>query len=334
MPVDILQKALSAIPKADLALFPTPLHRLPNTEKRLGYDGIYVKRDDLTGLGPGGNKLRSLEFLLGEAIQQKKMGVVVSGPAQSNLCTLTAAASARLGLWCILIHNCAQPKVCRGNLLLNRLLGVESHYIGEVTEEERVAYEENLTDVLTGKGRQPYRIVNGATSGVGALGYVAASLEIHRQNIEQNLGICEIFVPAGNGGMAAGLVFGNALLGSPFKIQVISVEYDVCQLEENLSRVIAAIEDTLHLSMPCSLDRACALTDAYRGEGWGKNTSESESMTLRFARDEGIFIENVYNSKVLVAMEDYVRERKIVGGVCFLHSGGFGSLFSQFSSED
>lgn len=93
-----LENALKAVPQVSLAALPTPFMRMENLEKKLNHAGIFIKRDDLTGLGPGGNKLRSLEFLLGEAMAQSADTVIAAGPPQSNLCTLTAAACARLAL--------------------------------------------------------------------------------------------------------------------------------------------------------------------------------------------------------------------------------------------
>lgn len=121
----------------------------------------------MTGLGPGGNKLRSLEFLLGEAAEEKADVILASGPLQSNLCTLAAAACAKAGLQCILVHNGDEPRHMEGNVLLNRLLGAQSHYLGPVTAEERSAYVEKLARELSG-GHRPYIVRNGATSRPGA----------------------------------------------------------------------------------------------------------------------------------------------------------------------
>lgn len=328
-PEKTLMQALNSVPQIFLASLPTPLERLGRLEERLGYPGIYIKRDDLTGLGPGGNKLRSLEFLLGEAAEQRADVVIAAGPLQSNLCTLTAAACARTGLRCILVHNGEEPAQKNGNVLLNTLLGAESHYLGAVSAQERTAYVEELTRRLAAEHR-PYVVKNGATSGRGMLGYTKAVVELCRQTREQGIDGLTIFAPGGNGGVASGLIYGNALCGDPFHIVAVSVEDDSAALAAHIQRTIAEAEEILGLPFPGELERACTITDAYRGGGWGQNTPESSRIVTEFARTEGILVENVYNSKVLVGMLDYIRTRRVSGPVCFLHTGGFGSLFAQY----
>jgi 1-aminocyclopropane-1-carboxylate deaminase/D-cysteine desulfhydrase-like pyridoxal-dependent ACC family enzyme len=328
-----LEQALRGMPRVHLGSYPTPLHRLSNLETALHYDGIFIKRDDLSGLGPGGNKLRSLEYLLGEALETGKNLVIVSGPGQSNLCTLTASACARLSLPCMLIHNCAEPQHYEGNLLLNRVLGAESVFLGAVSADERRAHETKLAMELEEKGKKPFVIKNGGTSGRGALGYAETIAEMQGQCAEQGLSIDSLFVPGGNGGMAAGLIYGNALSGRPFHICVISVEDEAEILEEHIRSVIAEAERLTGVPFPEKLEEKCDIIDDYRGEGWGINTKESEEAVLNFPQSEGIFIENVYTGKVVAGMEDYIRKGKIKGGLCYLHSGGFGSLFSQFGRE-
>ena len=124
----------------------------------------------MTGIGPGGNKIRSLEFLLGQAMAEGCDCVLAAGPEQSNLCTLTAAACARLGLACELVHNSDRPEQARGNLLLNRLLRVRSHFLGPVSGEERNAWMEGLSEQYRQQGRRPFVVRNGASTGLRGTG--------------------------------------------------------------------------------------------------------------------------------------------------------------------
>jgi len=328
--MDKLTAALSKMARLELATLPTPLHRMKNFEDELGVSQIYIKRDDMTGLGPGGNKIRSLEFLLGEALRKNCDTILVAGPLQSNLCTLTACACAKARLRCITVHNGAEPKEHRGNLLLNRLLDVDAHYIGDVSSEIRSQYTRNLAKELQSQEKVPYIIENGGTSGIGALGYVSACVELRKQVNEQGLQVHTIFAPGGNGGVATGLIYGNALLGMPFEIVIISVESDSASLKNNISSTIAQVEQTLGLPFNRRLEETCQIVDSYRGEGWGVNTRESERFVHRLPRMEGIFVENVYTSKVLVGMEDFIRKKYVKKGACYLHTGGGGALFSQY----
>ena len=323
-----LEAALERVDRVHLASLPTPLERMERMEKLLGYSGLYIKRDDLTGLGPGGNKLRSLEYIAGKAVKEGKDTLIASGPLQSNLCTLTAAACAKLGLGCILVHNGDEPERLEGNLILNRLLGAKAYYLGNVDAEERAGFAEGLEEKLSGQC-SPFVIQNGATTGRGAMGYVNAVLELRQQFQGLGLERGTLFVPGGNGGVASGLIYGNARLGFPFQVVVISVEDEKSILYSHIEKTIGEIEEILGLPLGCCLDKACVVEDQYRGGGWGENTEESARMVRDFPRMEGILIENVYNSKVLVGMENYIRRGLVEGPACYLHTGGFGSLFAQ-----
>lgn len=321
---------LKSINKVELGVFPTPLHNIKNVETFLNYSPIYIKRDDLTGLGPGGNKIRSLEYILGDALQRNSDSIIVSGPLQSNLCTLTACACAKLGLDCFIVHNGNKPQVLEGNLLLNDILGVESFYLGDIDEHDRALFVDDLYSRLKKLGKNPYIIENGASTGYGAMGYVNAILEIINQSKENNLDIQEVFAPGGNGGVASGLIYGNAVLGSPFKINVISVEYEKEILTNNIFRILSELESIVGLPISNKYNNSFTIIDKYRGDGWGQDTEESRKIVYDFPKMEGIFIENTYNSKVVVGLIDMVKRSQVHGGLCYIHTGGFGSLFSQF----
>ena len=324
-----IQEFLSRTPRVPLLPGPTPLHRASRFLRE--YDGaVYIKRDDMTGIGPGGNKIRSLEFLLGEAVDRGCDTVLVAGPGQSNLCTLTAAACARLGLECQVVHNCGKPEERQGNLLLNQLLGVESHFLGPVDAQVRAEFVEQLARDCAAAGKKPYIVRNGATTGRGALGYTAAVPELMEQCRRQGIENLTLFAPGGNGGVAAGLVYGNALMGRPFRIVIVSVEDEREVLLEHIASTIREAEAITGLACPGGVEELCEVTDDYRGRGWGVNTTESAQAVLDFIRSEGIFVENVYNSKVLVGMRHWAEQGRVSGPICYLHTGGFGSLFSQY----
>ena len=188
---------------------------------------------------------------------------------------------------------------------------------------------EKLARELSG-GHRPYIVRNGATSGRGCLGYVKAVPELVRQTREMGLENLTLFAPGGNGGVASGLIYGNALCGFPFHIVIISVENDRETLTADIRRTIKEAEGILNLPFPGALEESCVIDDSYRGGGWGENTDQSSQIITQFAQAEGILIENIYNSKVLVGMRDYVCSGKTDGPACFLHTGGFGSLFAQY----
>lgn len=330
--IERLFACLNQIGRAKMGLFPTPVHRLQNLEATLGFHKIFIKRDDMTGLGPGGNKVRSLEFIMKQVLDGQYDMVIVSGPMQSNLCTLAANACAKLHMECVIVHNGEEPEHFSGNELLNRLSQVKMFYAGKISRPERDKYVERLSETYRSQGRRPYVIENGATTGFGALGYVNAAAELLSQNLEQGLGIRDIFVPGGNGGIAAGLIYGNKWLGCPFRINVVSVEDRLPVLHKEIWNVVSQIEVITGISIDGEAEKGYNILDDYRGGGWGSNTPESENAVLQFPREEGIYLENIYNSKVAACMMDRIQNGKTEGNVCFLHTGGFGSLFAQFEA--
>lgn len=327
-----IERFLSTVCREPLLPAPTPLHGLRMSPGGRSFD-LWIKRDDMTGIGPGGNKVRSLEYILGEAKAMGATKILTAGPEQSNLCVLTAAACAKAGLDCELIINAEEPERKEGNLLLEELLGTKIHFLGPCGSEMRNDRMEEIAAEYQAAGEQVYVVRNGATTGRGALGYTAAIVEMQQQCREKGIEQMTIFAPGGNGGVAAGLIYGNVLMGMPFRIVIISVEDDWETLTEHIQKTISQTEEITGLSMGVPVENAAQITDEYRGAGWGEDTEESRKAVLTFARQEGIFIENVYNSKVLVGMMDWLEKGKVSGSACYLHTGGFGSLFAQYEKE-
>ncbi len=326
-----LREIMNNIPRESLAPLPTPLQRLANTENLIGAKNkMYIKRDDLTGVGSGGNKVRCMEYIIGAAKSGGYNGVLVSGNGQSNLCSLAAASAAKAGIRCYIVHNSDKPEVSVGNALLNDLLGVEREYMGACDSSIREKYVFEVIDRLKERGDNYFLIRNGATTGHGALGYVNAIIELVDQCEKEGLEIRHIFAPGGNGGIASGLVYGNALMGFPFTVHIISVEDTKPVLIEHIENTIKEIEEITGLPFEYKVDQAADIVDKYMGAGWSCNTPESENEVLEFVRTEGIYIENVYTSKLMYGYKDMVKNNLVDGDSAVIHTGGFGSLFSQY----
>lgn len=326
-----IRKVMKNIPREMLAPLPTPLQRLENTEKLVGANGkMYIKRDDLTGIGSGGNKIRCMEYIIGAAKAGGYNGVLASGNGQSNLCSLAAASAAKAGIKCYIVHNSEKPEVSVGNALLNDLLGVEREYMGACDSSIREKYVFEVIDRLKERGDNYFLIRNGATTGHGALGYVNAIIELVDQCEKEGLEVKHIFAPGGNGGIASGLVYGNALMGFPFTVHIISVEDTKPVLIEHIENTIKEIEEITGLPFEHDVDKAADIVDKYMGAGWSCNTPESENEVLEFVRTEGIYIENVYTSKLMYGYKDMVKNNLVDGDSAVIHTGGFGSLFSQY----
>ncbi|NNF38232.1 MAG: pyridoxal-phosphate dependent enzyme, partial [Gemmatimonadetes bacterium] len=181
MDIALLRARLDEIPRTHLATLPTPLRPLPRLRAALGPEApdILIKIDEETGFGLGGNKVRKLEYELAPDRIGQATHLVTSGGAQSNHCRVTAAAAARLGLGCILVVNGPVPDPPTGNALLHRLLGAHIRRVDRREEREpamRAAAEE-----IAAAGGRACLVPLGASTPVGALGYVRAALELHDQ---------------------------------------------------------------------------------------------------------------------------------------------------------
>lgn len=319
----------SNLPYTKLADWPTPLQHLLRFGALIGHDQVYIKRDDLTGIGMGGNKVRNLEFLMGEASQQNADVVLVAGGLQSNLCRLTAAACVRLGLECIVVHNADQPQVFAGNQLLNHLMGVRAVYLGPMDESTRGQRVRELAEQLRQMGRRPY-IIDSNTP-LATLGYTRVALELHEQALQAGIDLKHIALVGAMAGTATGFLYGTALLGHPFHVHLISVEYPRDQLRQIIAGIWDGVVKLTGIRPSVGLDQVVTICDDYLGAGYGVPTPEAIQTIYDLARTEAIFIENVYTSKTLYGMVNLIQKGIIPRDepVCFIHTGGIPALFAQ-----
>jgi 1-aminocyclopropane-1-carboxylate deaminase/D-cysteine desulfhydrase-like pyridoxal-dependent ACC family enzyme len=308
---------------------PTPLRRLKRIEADLAARPLYVKRDDLMDIGMGGNKLRSLEFWIGAAKAEGADVLLVAGGATSNQCRLTAAAAAVAGLDCIVLHNADDTDENRRASFLNRLFGAEVWFLGKVGEEERAERVREAAQELKRQGRAPY-IVGNAT--IGALGYVAAAAELHRQSQDDGSDIRHVFLPGSMGPTEAGFIFGNALLGNPFEVHLVSVEYGEAELAGRIISIYDALREHTGHEVPDIGSAPVHYHMDQLGPGYGVPTDASEAAILRLARSEGIVLEHVYTAKTFAAFLDLTQTNALPAGeaACIIHTGGTAALFSQF----
>lgn len=319
---------LAKFPRVRLGSFPTPLEEMPAYGALVGHRRLYIKRDDLTGLAMGGNKVRHLEFELGEAQRQKADVILVAGGLQSNYCRAAAAAAAKLGLECVIIHNDHPPGMVQGNQLLNHILGARPVFLGPVSEEERGVRLEELAQQLRDEGRHPYVV---RLSPLGSLGYVNAALELQQQALQRGIALKHVAMVGAMAGSATGFLYGTALLAHEFHVHVISVEYPAEELLRRIHDLGAGIAGLLGVKPPVSLDEVMTIYDAYLGAGYAIPTPGSVQAIYDLARTEGIFLEHVYSSKTLSGMCDLIQKGVIPAdeATCFVHTGGLPALFAQ-----
>lgn len=325
--------SLSGAPRLRLGLLPTPLIELRRLAAALGGPRLCMKRDDLIGLALGGNKIRKLEFLLGEALAQGCDAVITGGATQSNHCRQTAAAAAVAGLECHLALGGAPPPIPEGNLLLDHLFGAVIHWCSEERKGERIP---EIARELAGAGRRPYVIPYGGSNAVGALGFVAAAAELRDQLSGLGHGIDAVVVPSSSGGTHAGLTVGVDLCG--LSQQVIGVGIDKGEAgdppyEAALARLANQVAERVGLARP-GRETPYAPADfhvrhEYYGGGYGVvGDLEREAIRLT-ARHEGILLDPVYTGRAMGGLIDLIRrgEFRPSDNVLFWHTGGIPALF-------
>jgi len=324
---------LPALPRFPLAQLPTPLEEAPRLSAALGSVRIVVKRDDLTGLGLGGNKTRKLEYLLGDALAAGATVVLTEGPVQSNHCRQTAAAAARAGLRCILVLSGAdEHPPLQGNLLLDHLFGAEVYLVR--SRAERAALLGQLARACAERGEHPFVMPTGGSTPVGAAAYVHATLELVNQLLERRLHPSRLYLATStSGGTHAGLALGARLLGHPFRVVGVAVEPDGGAIHRRV--VELANETAALLGFPPQLTADdVTVDDRWVGPDYGVPDARTIEAIMLAARTEGLVLDPVYTGKAMAALIGHVREGMLQPGetVIFLHTGGAPALFAQADS--
>ena len=274
----------ATVPRVSLATLPTPLTEAPGLREALGGAArcprILLKRDDLTGLALGGNKARKLEFLIGDARRQGATTVVTTGAVQSNHARMTAAAARMAGLGVTLVLTTQEPDPpCQGNYLLDRLFGARIHLIPAgpdprlaVAPEEEARVRE-VVEALHAEGERPYVIPVGGSSGVGALGYVAGTLELVEQLAAMALSPTRLYYASGSRGTQAGLELGSRLFSPPYRLHGIAVSGGEEEKRSRAARVATEAAALLGSTIAVSVDELVT-SQEHIGEGYGIPTPE------------------------------------------------------------
>ncbi|ACC74757.1 D-cysteine desulfhydrase family protein [Paraburkholderia phymatum] len=336
---------MSIAPDLDLTAFsryrlmegPTPIQHLGRLSKLAGNVDIYVKRDDLMGLGGGGSKLRKLEFLLGEALAQGADTIVTVGARQSNHARLTAAAAARAGLACEIVLTRTVPRddndyLHNGNVLLDQLLGARIHDLPG--HADAMAFAQHRAEDLRKSGRKVYLAPLGGSSAVGNLGYAACAAELLGQAREAGVSFDRIALPNGSGGTHAGLVAGLLSMGEdPARV----VAYNVLATHEStLANTRLKAQQTLELIQPAAIlpISGVIVADGQRGDGYGIPTDAMREAVRLLASTEGLLLDPVYGGKAFAGLLQDIRSQAFAPGskVLFLMTGGLPGLYAYRSA--
>jgi L-cysteate sulfo-lyase len=309
---------IGQLPRVILGTWPTPVEPAPSLAAAvgLGPDDLFVKRDDLTGLGGGGNKVRKLEWTIGAALAQGADTLVTTGAPQSNHARLTGAAAARTGLEAVLVFPGAPGASRSGNLALDGLFGARIAWAGDVDASGLAAAAARVAQELKGQGRQVAVIPFGGSSGVGARGYV----ECGRELLLQVPDLRTAMVAVGSGGTMAGLV---AALGPD---RVLGV--DTGAVADPLP-VIAAFASEAGATevTPAQL----TVRRDQVGGGYGDYPAAADSALRLAARTEGLVLDPVYTARAMAGLAAAVRDGQVAPGhkTVFVHTGGLPGLFGH-----
>ena len=325
-----MNKALLLLPRLELAKLPTPLDRVENLGKSLGDLDLWFKRDDLTGFGLGGNKVRSLEYLAADAMKVNSNILITGGSPGSNHVRTTMAVAAHLGLKGVAVLSGTRPSKTNGNLLLNQLLDAKLVFTGNPDRSYIDNYIEDEAERLRGKGESPYMIRRGGVSSLGCIGYVSAAVEICSQLQSLNLNPDILLCATGCGVTQAGLLVGFKLMGLNCRLYGITVSRSRDECIAYIKQLINETEDVLGLESRVKNDEIFVF-DEYIGEGYSVPTSEGIDAIRLVAQTEGIFLDPIYTGKAMAGLTDLVK-KDLIGSdntVIFLHTGGSPSIFSN-----
>lgn len=337
--IEEAKEMLGSLKRARLGFYPTPLHKLEAVSEQWGVN-LYVKREDFSGITLfGGNKIRKLEYLLGDAGAKGCDTVITYGATQSNHAMQTATAARKCGMKPILyLTAVVEPdkEDVRANLLLDRILGAEVHIIPLDGRTEAKAMEQAYAmagehmALLKSQGHKVYNIPEGGSSVMGVCGFISAFAELTEQARDMDIKPEYLFTATGTGGTMAGLTAGRALLGSPVKVVGIQVSKKdetypdrIVTLGMEGLRLIGAGESYGPEDFEVSPD--------YYGAGYEIPYQEANDDIRYLAGKEGLFTDPVYSGKAFHGMMDMIRKGRIQKGstVIFMHTGGATALFSE-----
>ncbi len=318
---------LTRFPRLELIGAPTPLEYLPRLSDHLGRE-IFIKRDDVTPMAMGGNKLRKLEFLAADALREGADTLITAGAIQSNHVRQTAAVAAKLGLHCVaLLENPigtrAENYLTNGNRLLLDLFNVQVEMCDALDNPDQQLSE--LATRLEAQGFRPYSVPVGGSNALGALGYVESALEIAQQ-CEGAVNISSVVVASGSAGTHAGLAVGLEQLMPEAELIGVTVSRKIADQLPKVVTLQQAIAQSLELTASAQI----TLWDDYFAPGYGTPNEAGQEAVKLLAQLEGILLDPVYTGKAMAGLIDGISQNRFRddGPILFVHTGGAPALFA------
>lgn len=321
---------LAKFPRLKFGFYPTPLEEMTRLRDKLGKNcpRLFIKRDDFTGFGFGGNKVRKLEFLFAKLINEGVETIVTTGGERSNHARMTAFVSAKLGLNCVLVLDKKPRPKGTENLTpaanyIENLLGAKVYPVDSI--EERKAKTKELVDNLKQTGAKVYEIPLGGASAISTLGFVSAMHEISKQIRAQNVEFDHLFFSSSTGGTHAGMLIGAKLFGlENMRIIGISPEPAVkVEIFGEVERLLTEAGNLLEIETS-DLSSKIEIFDEYAGEGYCVETAQANEAVKLLAKNEAVILDSVYTAKAMAGLMDWIKKEKVneKNNVLFWHTGG------------
>lgn len=307
----------------NIANLPTKIEKLERLSIELGKN-IYIKRDDQTGSEISGNKIRKLEFLIKEALNEGCDYLITCGGIQSNHARATTAIGAKLGLKSYLVLRGKEDSTLEGNLFLNRMLGAEIKYItADEYRNSRMEIMKEIKKELELKGHKALIIPEGASNAIGSLGYAKAMEEILAQEKDMNIKFDSVVTAVGSGGTYAGLYYMNKALENP----AIVYGVNVCDDEEYFKNIVEKLlgEMIPLTSKPIEINRNdIKILDGYVGLGYALSTDKEIAFLHELAKKEGLILDPVYTGKAMYGLVEEIKKGTFDkhDNILFIHTGG------------
>ena len=326
---------IKQLERVGMGVFPTPFEALPRLHAELGGPDLYVKRDDLTGIALGGNKVRQLDYILVKAKKMKADYVITTCGIQSNWSRQTVALATKMGLKSLLVLRTAQfkskPKVYDGNILLDHIMGAKIRVIRMKISEDPTPILEEEAEKLRRKGHNPLVLGPSASvSSVAAAAYAYGFMETAAQAEAAGVQLDAMFVAAGSGATLAGLILGTKAMG--LKTKIIGINVGAYPTKKVTHVVLKSSEGAARLLDVRArvADNDVIIRDEYSGEDYGIPTPESNAALRLAARTDALILDPVYTSKTMAGMVGMIRDGAFGKDqkICFLHTGGVPALFA------
>lgn len=302
--------------KLPLAALPTALEPARRLGAAIGAPVLLTKRDDLAGNAYGGNKVRKLEYLLGDALARGCDAVVTFGAAGSNHALATAVYAKQVGLEChaVLTDQIQTPWVAN-TLRWHGLLGTRIVPAAGFVESQAEAAR--LKAGHPGGPGKLYEIPWGGSSPLGSLGFVDAGAELAAQLAARGVtGPVRVYLPCGTMGSVAGLLIGLRIAGLPATVVSVKV---VPQKVVDAAAVLGLAAGTCQLlpagAAPPADDFAAHLEfrDGFAGEGYAMPTPECVEAVALARELEGFRLDTTYSGKALACLVADARSGRLAG---------------------